>query len=48
VIGADGTVYLVFLFDLYAVRPPDGALPTNKSSWPMFRANAQHTGRVSK
>jgi outer membrane protein assembly factor BamB len=46
VIGPDGTVYLVFVFDLYAVRPADGALPTTKSSWPMFRANAQHTGRV--
>jgi outer membrane protein assembly factor BamB len=48
VIGPDGTIYLVFVCDLYAVRPPDGALPTTKSSWPMFRANAQHTGRVTK
>jgi outer membrane protein assembly factor BamB len=46
VIGADGTVYLVLIGDLRAVRPPDVALPTTKSSWPMFRANARHTGRV--
>jgi len=31
---------------LYAVQPPDGILPAKNSSWPQFRANARHTGRV--
>ena len=47
VIDADGTIYSVCSFYLYAITPPDGALPTTKSSWPMFRANARHTGRLS-
>jgi outer membrane protein assembly factor BamB len=32
---------------LYAIRPP-GALPPANSPWPMFRADARHTGRVGK
>ena len=47
-IAANGTVYAVCSEYLYAVRPLDGALPTTKSSWPVFRANARHTGRVGK
>jgi outer membrane protein assembly factor BamB len=31
---------------LYAFRPPGAPLPPAKSSWPLFRANARHTGRV--
>jgi outer membrane protein assembly factor BamB len=33
---------------LYAIRPPGELLPPAKSSWPMFRANVRHTGRVGK
>ena len=33
---------------LYAIRPPGEALPPANSPWPMFRANALHTGRVGK
>jgi outer membrane protein assembly factor BamB len=46
VVGADGTFYVVDEFDLYSVRPPQPVLLSAKSSWPMFRANARHTGRV--
>ncbi len=46
VIGPDGTVY-VLSWDpakgLYAVK---GTEPLARSSWPMFRANPQHTGCV--
>jgi len=31
---------------LYAVIPPGSPAPLAKSSWPMFRANPRHTGRV--
>jgi outer membrane protein assembly factor BamB len=33
---------------LYALQPPGEALPPANSPWPMFRANARHTGRVGK
>lgn len=33
---------------LHAIQPPDKPLPPANSSWPMFQANAQHTGRVAK
>ena len=46
-IDSHGTIYFACNLLLYAVQPPDGALPAKKSSWPQFRANAQHTGRVS-
>lgn len=46
VVGADGTIYVVCEQCLSAIRPPDGALPSAKSSWPMFLGNARHTGRV--
>jgi len=38
VVGEDGV--------LYAIQPPGELLPPARSSWPMFRANARHTGRV--
>jgi hypothetical protein len=45
-LGQDGTIYAVAERTLYAIRPPGPALPPAKSSWPMFHANARHTGRV--
>jgi outer membrane protein assembly factor BamB len=46
VAGADGTVYVLSGQFLFAIRPADGPLPLAKSTWPMFRANPRHTGRV--
>ena len=46
VVDLHGTVYFVAGLLLYAVQPSDGALPDKNSSWPQFRANARHTGRV--
>jgi outer membrane protein assembly factor BamB len=46
VIGNDGVVYMCAGRWLYAVIPKDGLAPPAKSSWPMFRANPRHTGRV--
>ena len=40
-----GTLYFSCGRDLEAVSPTNAAPPA-KSSWPMFRANPQHTGRV--
>lgn len=43
-VAADGTIYLLGLSSqLHAVR---GDSPLADSSWPMFRADPQHTGRV--
>lgn len=46
-VGPDGTIYAGADNVLLAVRPPNPALPVARSPWPMFRANAQHTGRVN-
>jgi len=45
-VGPDGTVYVTCEKYLDAFQPPGGPLPPAKSSWPMFRANLRHTGRV--
>jgi len=45
VIGPDGTLYASCDRHLSALRPPNPVPPAG-SSWPMFRANARHTGRV--
>lgn len=45
VIAANGMVYCSDDKNLYAIRPSDDAPPA-QSSWPMFRANSRHTGRV--
>ncbi|HTA95988.1 MAG TPA: PQQ-binding-like beta-propeller repeat protein, partial [Verrucomicrobiae bacterium] len=45
VIGSDGTIYACSRATLRAITANDVRLPA-KSSWPMWRANAQHTGRV--
>jgi outer membrane protein assembly factor BamB len=42
----NGIVYFCAGTYLYAVRPVGELLPPAKSSWPMFRANVRHTGRV--
>jgi hypothetical protein len=46
-IGPDGIVYVCAGNRLYAIRPPGDLLPPVNSPWPMFRGNAQHTGRVA-
>jgi outer membrane protein assembly factor BamB len=46
VIGGDGTIYVVNTSFLCAINSPNGLAPLAKSSWPMFRANPRHTGRV--
>ena len=45
VITGNGTVYVSCGIYLQAIRPPPG-VPPARSSWPMFRANPRHTGRV--
>jgi outer membrane protein assembly factor BamB len=47
VVGHDGAIYFNGGRYIQAVAPPD-LLPPGKSSWPMFRADARHTGRVQK
>lgn len=45
VIAANGTIYVCCNRWVCAIQPPQPAPPA-KSSWPMFRANVRHTGRV--
>ena len=47
-IGRDGTIYVVSGNKLCAVTFTNPMPPLAKSSWPMFHANPQHTGRVQK
>ncbi len=42
-IGADGTIYITARDRLYALYGTNGLM---QSSWPMFRGNPAHTGRV--
>jgi outer membrane protein assembly factor BamB len=46
VIGKDGVIYMAAGRFLYAINSPNGLAPLAKSSWPMWRADPQHTGRV--
>ena len=46
VIGEDGTVYISDGRFLSAINSTNGLPPPAKSSWPVFRANSRHTGRV--
>jgi outer membrane protein assembly factor BamB len=46
VVTGKGIFYFTCGTDLLAVAPANSA-PLAKSSWPMFRANPQHTGRVA-
>ena len=43
---ADGIIFVNAEMDLQAIQPPDNLLPPANSPWPMFRANARHTGRA--
>jgi outer membrane protein assembly factor BamB len=45
-IGSDGTVFVCDGPFLYAINSTNGLAPPARSSWPMFRADARHTGRV--
>jgi outer membrane protein assembly factor BamB len=45
VIGANGLIYVGDGRNLYCFATTNGAPPA-KSPWPMFRANARHTGRA--
>ena len=45
-IGKDGTIYIAEEDWLYAINSTNRLAPLAKSSWPMFRANPRHTGRV--
>ena len=45
VTGNHGEIYFCCGRYVQAFQPPVALLPA-KSSWPMFRANARHTGRV--
>jgi len=47
VISDQGLVYFCCETYVQALQPPVALRPAN-SSWPMFRANARHTGRVGK
>ena len=47
-VSPDGTIYMCAEQRLYAMRPPGEILPAAESSWPMFHANARHTGRAPK
>ena len=46
-ISPAGIIYAVNGFNLYAIKPAN-ASPPAKSSWPLWRADAQHTGRIQK
>ncbi len=45
-IGADGTIYATLGPTLYAIA--SGTNGPARSSWPMYRANAQHTGSLQR
>jgi outer membrane protein assembly factor BamB len=47
-LSEEGIIYAVAGRFLYAIQPPGQALPPARSTWPMFQANARHTGRVEK
>jgi hypothetical protein len=52
VVADNGSIYISATYNLYgfshAMNSTNQLVPPAKSSWPMFRANAQHTGRVQK
>ena len=47
VIGQDGTIYIANVAYLCAVNSTNHLAPLAEGSWPMFRANPRHTGRVN-
>lgn len=46
-VDQQGNIYACNTYFLIAIRPPNPAPPA-KSSWPLWRANAQQTGRAGK
>jgi hypothetical protein len=46
-ISSEGKIYAANHQYLLAIQPA-APKPSAKSSWPMWRANPQHTGRVEK
>jgi hypothetical protein len=46
-IGKDGTIYVANLAYLCAINSTNQLAPLAAGSWPMFRANPRHTGRVN-
>ena len=47
-VSPSGTIYLAGGKKFFALKPLTNAAPPAKSSWPLWRANPQHTGRVQK
>jgi len=47
-ISLSGVIYIADEVKLYAFHPMKNAAPPAKSSWPLWRADPQHTGRVQK
>ena len=47
-VSPSGVIYFPDLQYIYAFVPVPNAEPPAKSSWPLWRANPQHTGRVGK
>ena len=43
-----GTIYFSTGNYFYAIQPVKEVAAAAKSSWPLWRANPQHTGRVAK
>jgi len=46
-IGKDGTIYIANVAYLCAINSTNRLAPLAAGSWPMFRANPRHTGRVN-
>lgn len=46
-VSPSGTIYVADGKEFFALQPTNAAPPA-KSSWPLWRANPQHTGRVMK
>ncbi len=47
-INPQGVIYLNDGKHIFAVEPPTTPAPAATSSWPIWRANPQHTGRVQQ
>lgn len=47
-ISPDGVIYQADEMFLYALKPATNAAPPARSSWPLWRSDPQHTGRVQK
>jgi len=45
-IGSNGTLFVAEGQTLHAINSTNRLAPLMNSSWPMFRANPRHTGRV--